>query len=84
MKLKTLKDIYDKSKMCYISDEADETVDNIRKSAREWVKHLKDNYFEIYKKRTISDSIFLNGYPNDEEISGAIAILKHFFNLEDD
>ncbi len=98
-KLKTLKDIYDTSKMSYISDEASEVVDDLRDAAREWInlfqkdlaKQIEDmtNYCCSNSKEELYDWCKRDIKDLRHEnaifkIYGKIELLKHFFNLEDE
>lgn len=74
MNIKTLKDIYDKSKMSYISDEAEQVVDELRDAVKEHLKQLQQD---------IHNDNFTFNWERDYAI-GKIEFIKHFFNLEDE
>lgn len=74
--MKTLKDIYDYSKMSYISDEADEVVNDLKDAAREWLKEAE-----------YADLPGVSWDDTDRALAfneGAEWFIIKFFNLEDE
>lgn len=46
---KTLKDIYDVSKQSYVSDEAEEVVEDLRNMIKEWIEHIESTEKKFVK-----------------------------------
>ena len=76
-RLKTLRDVYNKFNQSYISDEAEEVVEELRKVAREHLRYLDDLQSGRIPNTTNAGSE-LSWY----WIDGQMNFIRHFFNLE--
>lgn len=49
-KLKTLKNIYNYDNISYVSDEAEQVVNDLREMIKEWIKHLESDEKKFIRK----------------------------------
>lgn len=69
-KLKTLKDIYNYDNMSYVSDEAEQIINDLHKMAKEWIKFLEKESYKTYTE-------YPRGHFQAE-------ILREIFNIGDE